>query len=101
MSPYVAALLRINAPGEGSAPATIGGTSTAAVALPSASKIWIKASQRCHVIFGAAGVAAATTSSIPLTADVDYVLDIPVGVTHYRALRSGSTDAVLSVVGVD
>ncbi len=100
MSPYVAALIRINAPGEGLAPATVGGTSTAAVALPEGcSKIWVKATQRCHIIFGAAAVGAATTSSIPLTAGVDYILDLPVGVTHYRALRADSTDAVVSIVG--
>lgn len=102
MSPFVAALLRIPTPGAGQTPLTAGASSTVATALPTgARKIWIKGTQKVHVIFGASDVAAATTSEQYLTADIDYVLDVPDGVTHYRAIRGGSSDSVINVVAVN
>lgn len=97
----LASLMRINAPGAGVAPVTAGATSTAAQALPTgASKIWIKATQKTHIRFGDSDVGAATTNDQYMTADVDYVLDVPAGVTHYRAIRGGSSDASVHVVAV-
>lgn len=102
MSAPVAALLRLNAWGPGEAAVTAGSSSTSATALPTgAIKIAMKASQKAHVRFGTSAVSAATTNDYPLTADVDYVIDIPPGVTHYRAIRGGSSDATVNVVAMN
>lgn len=99
MSAELVAAIKVKAPGAGSA-VTAGAASTAATALPSGcTKLWIKGSTKVHVIFGGSGVAAAQASDMPLTADVDYILDIGAGITHFRAIRA-SADSTVNYVDV-
>ena len=52
-------------------------------------------------IFGASTVAAAVVATCyNYQPDTDYVFDVPPGVTHYRAIRTGSSDASIAVVAV-
>lgn len=93
-------LLPVGAPAP--APTTAGAASTAAVALPSgALRVWISGTEGFALIAGGAGVdAAAVATCMPFQPDADYIFDVPAGVTHFRAIRTGSIDAVITVAAV-
>jgi choline-glycine betaine transporter len=77
-------------------------SSTTATALPSGAKrIWLSAAEPMSIIFGTAGVAVAVVATcMPLQADLDYVFDVPSGVTHFRAIAASSTGILfISAVG--
>lgn len=102
--PAIAALVRFNAPRAGGAPVTAGATSTAAQALPTvapSAKILIKATQKTHIRFGDSGLTAATTDDWYMTADQDYCFHVPAGVTHWRAIRGGASDASVYVLAME
>lgn len=74
----------------------VSGTSIAATAIADSSgvapiKIWLKADTKTHIQFGTSIVGAATTSMGYVTADADVVLDIPPGVTHFRAITPSAS----------
>lgn len=101
--PAIAALARFNLPRRGT-PVTVGATSTAAQALPTTGpspKVLIKATQKTHIAFGDSDVTAATTDDFYLTADQDYCFQVPAGVTHWRAIRGGASDASLWIIPME
>lgn len=71
-------------------------SSTSAVALPTkASRIWISADEKIHIIFGDSAVAAAVVATCrPLQPDVDYIFDILPGQTHVRMIAATTTGNV-------
>lgn len=86
-------------PGAGTS-ATITGPSSAAVDLGANRKIWMKATAKVHVIFGQSDVAAAQTTDIWLTGDLDYIFDVSPGKEWFRAIAaSGSLTLTWAVVG--
>lgn len=98
--------LRVNAPTSTAANVTVGSTSSTAGSISFGSyvhgsapnhapRIWLKADVKTHIRFGSSSVAAATTTDIYLTADVDYVLDVTPDVTSARVKRGGSTNGIL------
>lgn len=72
-------------------------SSSAAVAIGTGvRKVYMYASQLCHVRFGtSSGVDNATTSDLPVAAGLPYVLDVKGGVTHFKVIRGGSSDGDL------
>ncbi len=78
------------------------GTTSAAIALPTkATRVWLVATEGCSVIFGSSTVAAAVVATcMPLQEDTDYIFDVPVGITHFCVIRSGSTSGSLYVAAV-
>lgn len=83
---------------------TVGATSSAEVAIGTLGptrEIMLMASTRCHIRFGATGLAAAAAGAgvLPLAADERFHLKVPVGTTHFRVIRD-SADGFLSVIPV-
>lgn len=82
----------------------VGATSSAAIAigtLGSTREIMMICSSRCHIRFGAAGVAAAAIAAgvLPLAADERFHMKVPSGVTHFTVIRD-TADGVLNVIPV-
>lgn len=75
---------------------TVTTASTSATALPTgARKVLINVTTTQHILFGGSGVAAAVVANDqPLYAGSAYVIDIPAGVTHFRAIAA-TTNGVL------
>lgn len=64
-------------------------------------EIMLMASTRCHIRFGAAGLAPAVAGAgvLPLAVDERFHLRVPVGMTHLRVIRD-SADGFLTVIPV-
>lgn len=92
--------VRVNAPGgtvaSGGAVAVVTAATTAASLAftdggSHATRIWIKADVDTLIHFGASTLSAPTTAnSIWLTANVDYVFDLPQSITNARAKKKAS-----------
>lgn len=82
----------------------VGSVSSAPVALSglgTSREVMLVSSTRCHIRFGAAGVAAAaaTAGVLPLPADTMFHLIVPEAVTHFTVIRDVA-DGFLSVIPV-
>lgn len=54
-------------------------------------KVYMYATQLCHVKFGtSSSVGNATTSDLPVAAGLPYVFDLKGGVTHFKVIRNAS-----------
>jgi hypothetical protein len=80
-------------------------TSSAAVAigtLGASREILLIPSTRCFVRFGASDVAASSATDaavLPLPADTQFTLRVPIGVTHFTVIRS-TADGFLHCIPV-
>lgn len=61
-------------------------------------RIWIKSTAKTYLIFTGAATATPTTTDMYLTADVDYVFDIPAGTTRFRVKGAAAGTAAWAVV---
>jgi hypothetical protein len=84
--------LRVNAPTSTATNVTVATATTTAGSI--SVRVWMKSDVKTHIRFGSTTVGACTTTDMYLTADIDYVFDIPPAVTNATVKRS-STSGIL------